>query len=203
MKCNEAERWISVKIDGEDVPAGKAVELEGHLAACTACREALAAETRRAGILDRALSAGAAGDPALAAAVAAAARTGAGEARPGREGAVVRMRFLRMAAAAAVIIGIGLFLLRPDGHPHAGKTGPSGGGPVPISSASYRPSVFEEESVDPRLELNRAGRPVERVIVNQHYIYWFPALRPQDLQITLDVEKSATRDIRPVDLKYY
>jgi len=202
MKCDEAERWISTRIDGEDVPPGKAVELEGHLAACAACREALAVETRRAGILDRALSADAAGDPALAAAVTAAARTGYGGS-PGRGGAVVRMRFLRMAAAAAVLIGVALFLLRPDGGVPSGKTGPSGGGPVPISAASYRPSVLEEESVDPRLELNRAGRPVERVIVNQHYIYWFPALRPQDLQITLDVEKSATRDIRPVDLKYY
>jgi len=74
---------------------------------------------------------------------------------------------------------------------------------VPISAASYRPSVLEEESVDPRLELNRAGRPVERVIVNQHYILLVPGPPAQDLQITLDVEKSATRDIRPVDLKYY
>src|SRR6266545_8178417 len=55
MRCKEAEFWISLRVDAEEVPAGKNRPLAQHLAACPSCRGLLSGEAQRSSILERSL----------------------------------------------------------------------------------------------------------------------------------------------------
>lgn len=48
MNCQESGRWISLQIDGDELPAERTAELTAHLEECPACREVRDAEARLA-----------------------------------------------------------------------------------------------------------------------------------------------------------
>ena len=69
MECKEAERWISLKLDRESLPAPAARLVEEHLEVCGPCRELMKIEERRAALLSSALTPSQAEQDELAAAV--------------------------------------------------------------------------------------------------------------------------------------
>ncbi len=60
MPCSEVQLWMSIKIDGEEVPGETGVRLEEHLTGCQPCERWLQEETERASHLRTYLQ----GDPA-------------------------------------------------------------------------------------------------------------------------------------------
>jgi hypothetical protein len=55
MSCNESQRWISMKVDGQRIPFAVAGRLDEHLGACGPCGEFFSSASRRAAMLDGAL----------------------------------------------------------------------------------------------------------------------------------------------------
>ena len=49
--CDQAEQWISMRLDGEALGGAADVSLDGHLAVCGACRDNLEAEKARSALL--------------------------------------------------------------------------------------------------------------------------------------------------------
>ncbi len=70
MKCSEADRWISLLVDGEPLPAGSAHSVHEHVSECSSCRELLRLEKSRASLLSGALGAEGSDESRLAAAIA-------------------------------------------------------------------------------------------------------------------------------------
>ncbi len=49
--CDQAEQWISMRLDGEALGGAEDVSLDGHLAVCGACRENLEVQKARSALL--------------------------------------------------------------------------------------------------------------------------------------------------------
>jgi hypothetical protein len=83
MRCKKAELLISMRVDGEPIPADESARLEAHLENCSSCRAVHSRETERAALLDLAL-AGAPGGRGLEETLLEAARRPARQGRPER-----------------------------------------------------------------------------------------------------------------------
>ncbi|MBI4602065.1 MAG: zf-HC2 domain-containing protein [Planctomycetes bacterium] len=165
MKCDEAELWIAVRVDGEVVPGPVSQRLDGHLEACPACRALVEAESRRAGLLGEALATDASEGPRLAAAVVRA----AAEALPMNRAEYRRLRVvpapLRAAAlAACVALGVAGFWIfsTPESAPLprrdvAGDEAPPGPWTFLVEETQ------EEEGLVPGPDGSPLRRQVERV----------------------------------------
>jgi len=190
MRCREAERWISVRVDGETIPAEKAEGLDRHLEECEDCRKVLADERRRAGALDSALRADLPADGVLGAAVVEEALR-----RPAAPTAVRKLlprAVLGMAAGILIALGLRLTVFVPErpGSPSS-------------SEDACGPSVLDVRWIDPEMVTSGEGWPLERGVQKQHRIYLFPARRPMDPQVILDVQNEQTDYLRPVNLQYH
>lgn len=103
--CEQFERWISLKVDGELATPAARSALETHLAHCRPCRDLLESESRRSSLLRAALSSPAVESRSLGDSI----LQSASGRLPGRSGSPLRFEQgpwrLWVAAAALFILG--------------------------------------------------------------------------------------------------
>ena len=169
MRCREAERWISSRIDGEAIPHGVLEGLETHIAACAGCSRFLRDEEERARALGAHLAAG--NTQPLARVVMAAVRAGEASslpefplpARPGRGGAPYT-RPLAALAAALLVIGALVFL----GPGPDVAVGP----PNEVAEDAGTTLIyFHEEGIAP----SEGASPLEKEVRERHQVILEPA----------------------------
>jgi len=189
MRCGEADRWISLRVDGERIPSEEALRLDAHLDGCPACRRILADEARRVSLLEKFLRAEGEGEHRLAEAI-----IGAGCVPPRRWNRILASPILRTAAslAAALLVGIALrsLPLGPSGEPEA--AGPE----------RNVLSVLEHDSWKPDGVDYRCGEPLERGVRTQRWIYGFPGREQRGPRLYLEGERVDTL-YRPVTWTYH
>lgn len=189
MRCKEAERWISVRVDGEPIPASKAEGLERHLEECANCREVLADERRQADAIDSALKADLPTDEVFGDAVV--------EEALGRPAApTVARRLLPRAAlgmAAGILIALGLRLtvFVPERPPSP-----------TVGSGPHLPLVLVQ-SVDQETVTSGEGQPYERGVMKERGTIIFPARNPWDPEVKLDFWNEKTDYLKPVNWTYH
>jgi hypothetical protein len=165
MRCDEAERWISMRVDnslrvaGESLPPVQDEALRDHLQLCSACRTLLEREGERSMLLAEAISArgaivaGGRAEEDLAAAIVAAsgALASRGSVRPFPRGAFA----FSLAAAAAVVAGAVWFF-----------------GPAEVPALG--PEVIVEQNRLDSDVVPTAKGPMGRDVETDHWTYIIP-----------------------------
>ena len=177
--CGEADRWISMRVDGERMPPEMSCRLDLHLRDCPSCRRLFAEEVHRSSLLGMILHGEGKEEDRLAGAIIRAAGV-----LPRRWSRIHPFPFLWKAAsiAAVLLVGIALrFSLRgPSSEPAA--AGPE----------RFLPSVLEQDLWRPDGVDYRGGEPLERGVRTQKWIYRFPGREPSDPRLYLEGERVDT-----------
>jgi len=193
VECEHFEMRFAAAIEGH-LGGDDAAALAAHLAVCPACREAFE-ETR--GVVERlgASEWAEAGAPSLVAAVSD--RIIREQARRLRAGAIVRRRIVNVAAAAVVLIAVGLlagtFLGGSGGKAYADDLKPVGEAVERAKSATWRARYYMR-FLGPD---GRSSKWVRVVNNNQRSFYKAPGFyRREDLGESGDVHFVAVEDAR-------
>jgi len=211
MRCKEAEFWISVRIDGEEVPAAKGVPLDRHLLDCPSCRGLLSREMQRSAILERALDRPAGNGALLSARILAqAAADGGGRPRPWWGGVWLPASVLVPLAASLVMLVLGWAWWW--GAPPA---------ETPRRDPGY--ALLEQDSLNRDVYSTETGDPVLRDTMRKRWTFSpvgaFPPRSPRgdaaqpsggapalkedkSGEVILDVERVDTRYLRFAGLEY-
>jgi hypothetical protein len=204
MRCKEAEFWISLRIDGEEIPSGKCGPLDRHLVECASCRGILSQERERFAILGRSLGRPAGEEALLSARILAqAAAQGLERSRPSWGGTWLPASvFIPLAATFLVAaVGVGWWWLAPAPDVRAREPG-------------Y--ALLEQDSLDRDLYSTEAGEPVLRDTLKKRWTFSPVSTRPsgglspreqgrkQGMagEVILDVERVDTRYFRFADFQY-
>jgi len=208
--CKLAERWISVKVDGETLPDDLAGRLDEHLRACPACSRLLETERKRAALLGSVLGGDERAEGLLKESIlrsAAAVKVGRGEVGRGEDivqprsgsGALrslMTVRRLGLAAAAALLVGLAGWWMIPSPTPSSSPQGPW--------KLSFDSEQWDVDPVTSR-DGTRMGRTERRV----HDIFLVPgnpkagADEDRAKDVLLDTERVNTRYIKLTGYSYH
>ncbi len=178
MRCIEADRLISIRVDGERMPTEKAYRLDAHLRECAACRDHLAEEAHRCAMVKKVLDGGAKDEGLLAETILRAARERQGERK------VIIRPFLRIASSLAALFLVGITLRFALISPVAEDRVPR--------PENFSPSVMEQDSWKLDGVDYRDGEPLQHGVRTQKWIYRFPGREPSGPKLYLEGERVDT-----------
>ena len=196
MRCKEAEFWISLRVDREEVPAGKSGPLDQHLAACPSCRGLLSGEAQRSTILERSLGRPAGEEALLAARIIRQAAEPL-QRLPSRPwgSSWLPATILAPLAAALLVLAVGTGWWWMAWTPGVSPRDPG-----------Y--ALLEQNSLDTDVYSTEAGEPVQRDTLRQRWVfspvkvYPSPPGNRNPGEVILDVERVDTRYFRFADFQY-
>ena len=178
MRCIEADRFISIRVDGERMPTETAHRLDAHLRECPGCRDLLAEEVRRSSMVQKVLGEGAKDEGPLAEAILRTSRAR----QEGRK--VIIDPFLRAASYLAALLLVGITLRFALTSPGAERAAPR--------PENFSPSVMEQDSWKLDGVDYRDGEPLQHGVRNQKWIYRFPEREPGGPRLYLEGERVDT-----------
>ena len=212
MKCKEAEFWISVRIDREEIPSGKGGALDRHLLECGACRGLLSRENERSALLGRSLSRPPGEEPLLAARILAQA-----PARPSGRASRSSWRGFWLPISVLAPLSAALLALAAGGGWWWVASTPEVPRPAAIEQEAGGYAVLEQNSLDTDVYSTEAGDPVGRDILRRRWVI-SPArplppggaaagarrrtVREPAGEVILDVERVDTRYFHFADFQY-